>query len=270
MKLDSSTAWLDATQMISANRDILAVLCGVFMFLPSLVLGVTLGQPEQSAGEDPKVLFAALTEFYKAALPYMVLAALVQMLGQLAITRLIAGKPGCTVGEALGEALRALPVQLGVQVLIMLAWMACAGLAAAIGAVTGSVALIAVLFLGVLGVAVWAGARLILALPLTAVDGMRNPVAIIKRSWELTRGNAGSILLFMLMLAVAMIVVVVVVSAVVGVIAALVMGPDNAMKVNAGVSALAGAAFALYFTAAIAAIHRQLSPSNAAVQSAFD
>lgn len=56
-------------------------------------------------------------------------------------------------------------------------------------------------------VLVYLGLRLALINPLIAVEGMRNPIEAIKRSWDLTRGNVLSIFLVYLIFTVAMILV---------------------------------------------------------------
>lgn len=268
MDLDTSKAWGQASATVSANKEVLVALAGVFFFLPSLALALFFPQPEPPAGAEPKQLLEIMGAFYRQIGPYMAAATLVQVLGQLSVLTLTAQAGRATVGDAIRAAAGGLLPYLGAQILVVLATMVVFGVVAMLGAV--SVALAVVAGLLVLIAAIWAAIRLSLIPVVIAVEGQRNPVAVLRRSWELTRGNAGRILLFVVILALAVLVISIVASAVVGIVLALVGGVETARIGGSVIAALVGAGFTVYTTICFAAIHAQLAGNSGADQAVFD
>ena len=120
-------------------------------------------------------------------------------------------------------------------------------------------------------VVVYAGIKTSLVAPVVAVEGERNPVAALKRSWLLTKGNSLRIAIFDLLVFVAFMVVISVVVAVIGIVASLIGGPHAGEVTGAVVSSALNAVMALYFVAIIAATHRQLAgPGMDAISTTFD
>ena len=111
----------------------------------------------------------------------------------------------------------------------------------------------------VAGLAVWVSIRCLLTPVVIAVEGARHPLAVLRRSWDLTRGNAGRITLFAIVLALAVSVLAAVASALTGIVLALVGGPAVGRIAGDAAVALVGAAAATYFAISFAAIHRQLA-----------
>lgn len=72
---------------------------------------------------------------------------------------------------------------------------------------------------------------MMLTLPVIAVERKRSPFQVIRRSWELTRGNAGRILLYVALLAIAVFFIIAV--AIIGIVMALLAGPQAAQIANA-------------------------------------
>lgn len=264
MNLDTTQAWRDASATVGANKEVLAAIAGVFFLLPSLAFSLFMPQPEPPAGAEPKQLFALLSTFYQAAAPYIVINALIQIVGQLAVLVLIARAGRVTVSEAIREALSGVLPYVGSQLLVMLATMVAAGIVAALAAATGSVALAVVIGIAVLGLAIYVAVRLSLVPAVIAIERLRNPVAVLQRSWDLTRGNAGRIMLFVFLLVLALAVIGTVVGVVLGVALALIAGAEGARIGGAVISATIGAGFTLYIVAAFAAMHRQLAGSGGA------
>ena len=65
MKFDMGQAWTEAVALLSNNRDLVIVLAWVFLFLPSLVLGIFApGTEFGAAAGDPDQLQAALAAFF--------------------------------------------------------------------------------------------------------------------------------------------------------------------------------------------------------------
>ena len=58
-KLDTNAAWKEASAIVSANREVLLALAGVFFMLPSLAVAVIAGEPEVIPGARPEQMMAA-------------------------------------------------------------------------------------------------------------------------------------------------------------------------------------------------------------------
>ena len=63
MRFDSNLAWKDAASAVSANRDVLLALAGVFFVLPSFAFALLYPQPEPPAGAAPEQLFELMGAF---------------------------------------------------------------------------------------------------------------------------------------------------------------------------------------------------------------
>ena len=145
------------------------------------------------------------------------------------------------------------------------------GVLIGVAAATGS-AMLMVLAVGIVIVgALYAAVKTSLVAPVIAVEGQRNPVAVLQRSWRLTKGNSVRIALFYLLLLVAFLVIMMIVSAILGIVLALLAGQEGAQIGAAVISSVLGAAMTLYFVAIIASIHRQLAgPSAGAISETFE
>ena len=118
MEFDSSRAWGDATETVSANREVLLPLAGVFLVLPSFAMAVMRPQPQVIAGASPRAVFAQLSEYFSQILPFYVMLALASLIGTLAILALFTDATRPTVGEAIRQGARALLVVFGAQLLV--------------------------------------------------------------------------------------------------------------------------------------------------------
>lgn len=91
-------------------------------------------------------------------------------------------------GEAISAGLRSCLTLLGVTVILLIAYFLGAMLVGLLGAAWGTAAnaIVLVLFVPVL---VYLGCRLALITPVAAVERQVNPLKVIARSWNLTKGN---------------------------------------------------------------------------------
>lgn len=99
-------------------------------------------------------------------------------------------------GDSLSAGVRAALPLLGATLLLGIGYLVMFGALGAIGAVAGADGgpIGAIVLLLFLPVSIYLACRLSILLPVAAVDGVRNPVTIITRSWRLTRGHVLSIL----------------------------------------------------------------------------
>ena len=268
MKFDSNLAWKEASSGISANREVLLALAGVFFLLPGLALALFYPQPEPAADLDQKAMIALVSEYYASILPIMLPMLLFQAVGTLGLLTLLRDKSRPTVGQALKQGVKGILPYILAQIVLGLGVGLIGGLVLAIAAATGIAAVGAAGFILVFAIAAFAAVRTSLSGPVIAVEGERNPVAALKRSWQLTHGNGGRIALFYMLVVIAFLVVITIVSAIVGIVVSLLAGAETLRVVGAVLSSTLNAVMALYFVAIIAAVHRQLAGPPAKVVNA--
>lgn len=264
-KLDTNAAWKEASAIVSANREVLLALAGVFFMLPSLALAVIAGEPEMAPGMSGEQMMAAMEEFYAGAWWLILISAVLQIVGLMAILTLMRDRSRPTVGQAIGAGLAGTPTYLAAQLIIVLA-LSLIGVAAVV-----STALATVVVLLVIGAAVFAVFRLLLVAPVVAVEGVRNPLAAMVRSWRLTQGNFWRLFGFLLLILILFVVIVAIVMMIIGLILALATSGEPQRIIAAVFSSALGAVAVVYFAGVIAAVHRQLGgPAAADLSATFE
>jgi hypothetical protein len=263
MKFDMSAAWNEATRLLSANRQVLLVVAGVFFFLPSVVYTLVFNsqmagfEAAQSGDPDFGAMFQAMLGLFREYWWVMLLTTLVQWLGALSLIALLADRGRPTVGEAIRTGGKLLLPYIGTQLLFACLTGLLILLPVAIGS-RGSV--VAGTLVGLLAAVVWLYlfVKFMLVAPVVAVERQTNPVAALGRSWRLTKGNSLRLFAFVFLLAVAFIVVASVAGIASGLLLAL-AGSEVALVGDAIVSGAVEAGFSVLFLAALVAIHRQLA-----------
>ena len=271
MKFDSNRAWKEASEAIAANRDVLSAIAGVFILIPTLAFSLLFPQPQPPAGADPDAIMAQMQAFYLSALPWLLPMGIVQGAGTLALLTLFTDRSRPTVGEAIRRGFASILPYILAQLLLGIGVGLVGGLVIALAAVTGVDALVAVALIAVGIAAIYVAVKTSLSSAVIAVEGERNPVSALRRSWQLTRGNSGRIALFYLLVAIAFIVIMMVVMALVGMLVALLLDGSTATAVATVVSSFLSTAMTVYFVGIIAAVHRQLAgPSAERILSTFE
>ena len=266
MRFDSNRAWQEATKLVSANRDVVWALAGVFLVLPSFAVGLLVPPPEPAAGADSDAMMATLTAYYNGAWPWLLAMAACQVIGTLAMLALFTDRTRPTVAEALKLALRgALPV-IGAQLLAGAGFAVVAMIPITLAALAGSKALATVVVAACLVAFVYVLVRISLVAPVVMVDGERNPVTALRRAWDLTRGNAGRLLLFYALLLIGFGIVILLVGGLSDLGLRLVLGVELGTALGALVSAALQAVMAIFFMAIYAATHHQLARHEAGNQ----
>lgn len=263
MKFDSNRAWKEASSAISANREVVFALAGVFFLLPGLAMALLFPAPQPTAGMESKEAAATLANYYTSILPYLLPLVLFQAAGTLALLTLLTDRSRPTVREAIGSGARGVVPYVLAQILLGVGVGLIGGTVLAIGGATGLAALTAAGIAVVVVLVLYAAVKTSLVGPVIAVEGERNPVAALKRSWLLTRGNSLRIAVFYLLVGVVFLVVISVVVALVGIVASLFGGAHAGEIAGAVVSSALNAVMALYFVAIVAATHRQLAGPEA-------
>lgn len=265
MKFDSSRAWSQASQAVSANREVVLALAGVFFLLPQLMFSIFFPPPETGAGMNETQMMTMLRTYYLSVAPVLIPMALFQALGSLSLLCLLDSDRRPTVGGAIRDGLKGVVPYLLAQILtgmaLALIALVVAGLLGVVGGVVGGVIGLAIVLL----FAIVVGVRLSVAAPVIAVENVFNPVAALVRSWKLTKGNTARLLGFYALLAAAMIVLLIF-GNVLTIPITLLAPTEVARFVAAAVEAVLATVMAVYFVAVIAQVHRQLAGPSAEAQ----
>lgn len=268
MRFDGNRAWTEAMAAARANREVLAVLAGVFMLLPTLALAMLYGDHVTALADalahvaDPEAKAQARAHLQVLALPIM-LAGLVKGVGEMAILAMLTDPARPTVAEAIRTSGRALPALVGTWLLGGLSYFLAGGsvllLCGLIEAATGLRALTGLGMAVVLALMAMMLLRLSLVMPAIMVDGIRAPMAAISRSWRLTRGTLGRLGWFYLLLGLAYLVLTIAVGGGISALAAIALGKGAGPVIDALVDAVITAGGGVVFTAVLASVHRQLA-----------
>ncbi len=227
-KLSISRAWDETKAVLARDGNLIAVIALALLVLPGTLGALVQPQPaEPGAVAQPG--WWSLVSF---------LTLLVGIVGQLAIVRVALGDRQ-TVGEAIRHGVRRGPAFLFASLIWLLPFALVAlPLAQQMqqnptnpppAAALGSLLLLPVfLFLVV---------RLLLTTPVAAAEPI-GPVAILKRSWALTRGNFWRLFGALLIFALGALVLVYVAELVMGILTRLTVGEPEPMSVGALLVAL--------------------------------
>lgn len=257
-RLSISRAWEETRERLGSDGRLLMTVAIALIALPSAIS--TLVNPNSGMGEGGGLGTGLIT----------LAMSLVALIGQLAIIRLAIG-PSVSVGGAIGHAAgRALPyigsiilLVIGLFLLAIPVGVVLAAMGVSIertGAGLPAGAWIPLLLLFV--VMIYVAARMMMTSSVASAEAA-GPVRILKRSWELTRGNVGRLLAFLLLFLIALIVVLSAVAVMVGLLARTLFGqlePFSAAALLVGlVQGLVSAAATTIFAVMLARMYVQLS-----------
>ncbi len=273
-------AWNEATMLLSANRDTVLAVVGLFFFLPYFALALIAPEAinpapvEAPPGTDPEVAMNAavdaLLQQYANNWPLLLVLTLAQFVGTLSLLALLTDRARPTVGEALQRGLRSTPSYLAAQILSVLFVMIVAGLPLAILGqfAPPAAAVLFGLFLSL--VVLYIFVKFALVAPVIAIEDQLNPIAALRRSWTLTKGNSFRLAAFFLLLILAIGIVALLVTSILGLVLAA-FGDTVSNVGNGIVSGLSNAIVGALLLAVLAGVHRQLAgPSDEAVSETFE
>ena len=177
-KISLSRAWEEASAVLARDGRLFVAVALALFVLPGLILSVSM--PVTPANELP------------VAGPWIaiaVLAALVWIVGQLAVVRL-SMEPHVAVGEAIAQGMRRMPYYVAAMICWALPVLVVGSLLSAYLAeneahpsIAAALALIALTVAGA-----YLGIRFMLSSAVASAETV-GPVAILRRSWDLSRGN---------------------------------------------------------------------------------
>jgi len=256
---DSNRAWTQATAAIRANREVVIALAGVFFLLPSLALALLFPQPAAVPGASEAAVMAQAAAYYRKSMPIALPMALLQAAGTLGLLTLLTDRGRHTVGQAIRAGFGALLPYIASQIILGMGL----GLLLLIGSgMIGAAGMPALTVVGFIAMAL-GGAVLItrfaLTAPVVAIEKWRNPLAALRRAWQLTAGNTWRVLLFFALILLAFVIVMSVVMTLSAIVLALLLPPQFAGIVSAVISSTLGAGMVLLLVACLAATHAQLA-----------
>jgi hypothetical protein len=251
-KLSISKAWDDTRAIMARDGKLLMTIALALFVLPGVVSALV--TPETPDGQFPPVGYWTILT---------IIALLIALVGQLAVIRLGIGSRA-TVGEAIGDGARRAPGYIAATVIWLLPFLIVGAiLLGLIGRDPENVSPGAAIALLLLVAAMLYFAIRMLMTSAVASAEAANPVAILKRSWELTRGSWLRLFGFFLVFLIAAVIVVTAVSAIIGIVAELALGGVEPMTVGALIVALVSqiisAAVSVLLMLMIARIYVQLA-----------
>jgi len=248
-------AWTETRAILARDGRLLWPLGLAFMAFPGLVAGqfvpASPADAEKASGGALLILFASL---------------LLAFIGQLSI-QWLALRPGERVADAIGRAARAMPRLFAALMLVVLplAFLVAPFLTVATkGGTAAGGAVLAIVFIMI--VALFVLVRLLLSSPVSVAERL-GPLAMLKRSWQLTRGNTLRLYGFLLLFLAVLVIVSGAVTAVLGSIIILVAGQPEPWSVSAVLVGLVGQlaqlAVAVPFFVMLARLYAQAAGSAA-------
>lgn len=261
--LSISRAWDETKSRIAADGRLYATVALAMIALPSaigafVVPGAGTVRAPQSASE----------------IVLMIVVWLIGIVGQLALIRLAIG-PSVSVGEAIGHGARRAPALIAAIILIILgvlllsvpfiAVLAGMGVTFEPGVAPPAAAVLMLLIFVVL--MLYLAIRMLLTSSVASAEAA-GPIAILKRSWQLTRGNTLRLFGFLLLFIIAVIIAVAAVSVVTSIIVNLLFGSVEPYTASALIVALVEAAASALassiFIVMLARVYVQLTGGSAA------
>lgn len=279
MPFSASRAFSEAFEILKSRFGVLigttlifwvALVAVAAVFSGTLMAGA-MASAATGAEPDPTQVFAGMG--FSIVLFYLLFYA-VQFAMSLAMMRLCSDRHPPSIGDAISAGVRGVPTMFGAVIILAIVGII-VGLVfglifGAISALLNSGALTALLALAGALLGLYIYARLSMLTPVIAIDEERNPIQAISRSWAMTGQAAFKILLVLgLAIIVSIVAILILVGATIGT-AALTGQPPSPGGIIAFIIGMIafGVTVGLYFQALMAAIHRQVSGSDAEQASA--
>ena len=255
MKLDLNQVWDRSVRLMSANRELMLVIAGLFYFLPRVAFRLFVPPVEGAlaGATSTEQAMAAFNAYSQTYWWQNILVLLLQAAGLVAMLALFGDRSCPTVAMAMRRTgIYFLPV-VGALLLFTIILSLASMTSALLGAATGSIPLARVIFVLMLPAIIYIATRLSLFAPVIAVEKVANPFRTLQESWQLTHGNGMKLLLYYVLLGIAFLVVSWVFVQGVGLLLAL-LGPTPALVGGAILEGLTSAAFWIVLNASLAAI----------------
>lgn len=238
MTFSYNAVWEDTGRLLRTHGALLAAIAGVFVFLPTLLVGHLFPPPEAPQGMDLNEYFRIFALYFKKNLIWFVLQSFVVMIGTAAMLRLVLA-PRVTVAGAIGYGLVLLPAY------SILALM------------TNIIVFVGLLLFIVPGLYLWG--RVLPAGPAMVAEDRRNPVDALKRGFAISAGKGWAIVGLVLLVMIPGGILGWVIQLLTGIVLILAAGQELGMLLTAIVYCALSAALSTVLTMLSAAIYRALA-----------
>jgi len=191
-----------AMQRIGSLLGVWAIYFGLQLLLMIILFGVV-GTSFMMAGSMENPLAMGMSAVLTMILGYMAYF-LLYMAQAAALVHNASPAHDPSLGDSFMAGLRAVPILLGLALIMLVAYFLAAIVLGLVGAAfsaagdAGSVIYVILVFL----LMIYISCRLSLVMPVIAVDGVGNPITALSRSWTLTSGHVLKIFVVMLLYAV--------------------------------------------------------------------
>jgi hypothetical protein len=296
MQFDMNRTWSQAIALVKANFQLLAIIAGMFLLLPTLALYLL--NPDllqlMALSSDPTKVESAMSALLPRLIVYGFIVIALQLVGQMAMVAMM-GSARPTVGESLKLAAKALPSVIGAAIVFIVGFVIAAlllgvllglliALFAAVFGMGGgepSGALVALLvgplYIAVFVLELYLMVRFMMTLPVIVLEHRYNPLKALGRSWRLTRRRAWSIVGFVVLLGVAYFVIVMVFLIAISALGFLSGGDLASGQMSPGslvafsvVSSVIGAFVAMLISGILVSMHQQLAGAGEPHDVEFD
>lgn len=242
-KLDLSGCWNDVMRLFRANRELLLSVAGVFILLPSLAFAMFAPQPETAPDADIATIYANLQGFYEANMLWIVLIGLLNGFASIVMLVLMLDPARPSVGEAMRR---------GGSIILPYY---------AMGVLSGVLTFLGTLAFILPGIYIFV--KLIVAGPVMVAERVHTIIAPMRRSWALTKGNSGRILIFVLVVAVTAFFVYITSVTVFGIVIRLALEGPIAETLTMLIDAVVSMLLSVLMVCVYAGIYRQLAEPDA-------
>jgi hypothetical protein len=246
MNFSYSAVWDDTVRLLRSHGSLILALAGVFIFLPGLLTAALIPQAQ---AETVAQLSAAMSEYVRRAWLWILLETLVNMIGTIAILRLIFPRQTSTVGAVIAASLPLVPTYF-------------------VAAIVSNVMVFIGLLLFIIP-GIYLVGRLTPIGPVIVAEERRNPFDAIRRSFEVTAGKGWAVAGLVIVVAIAGAIVMLVANSLLGVVMLLVAGQKIGVLLSTIVGSATAAAFTTLLILLYAAIYRRLTGDSSASAEVF-
>ncbi len=276
MGFDMNGAWSRGVALVRENFQLLAVIAGLFVLLPTLAFYYLVPGMDvlMDPTADPEIVQAQVMSQVGPLATWGIVGSIIQFIGYGAMVALM-GDTRPTVGEALKSGATSVPsvvgAMLGFLVLYILAAVIVTLPIALLAGGLGLSALALLIPLLVLAVALILMARFSITLPVIVVEKTFNPLTALKRSWDLTRPARWRVLSFWAVLGLAYVVISLLLVGLFGLVAAMMGDGDGSRLLMGLVNGVLAMLVGMLVCGLAVAIHRQLAgATEAEIAATFD
>jgi hypothetical protein len=242
MTFSYNAVWEDTGRLLKAHGALLAAIAGVFVFLPTLLVGYFFPTPEP-ATTDLNLYIRIVGKFLWDHRLWYILQGFVVMIGTAAMLRLVLA-PRVTVAGA---------ILFGT--LLLAAY-------SILSLITNLIVFVGFILLIVPGLYLWG--RMVPAGPAMVAENRRNPLDALKRGLALSRGQGWAIVGLLLIVLIPGEILIWVIQQLVGILLILAAGQEIGKLLTAVVACALNAIFAVVLTMLSAAIYRALAATEKA------